>query len=73
MTNREDESAQSSTRELRQVVLDAAPAGDDGKRRLACKRAFELAEEYGVELLDIARECNLAKIKITACQLGCFK
>jgi hypothetical protein len=45
----------------------------DGKKKLACKKAFELSEEFGISLHDITRCCNQNDIKIYACQLGCFK
>jgi len=45
----------------------------DGKKTLACQDAFFLAEENGLEPLDIGRVCNLNNIRIVRCQLGCFK
>jgi hypothetical protein len=41
--------------------------------KLACKRAFELAEELGVGLREVGKAANEAGVKIAACQLGCFK
>lgn len=40
---------------------------------IPCSRAFEISEKYGLEKSDIARYCNENKIKIRACQLGCFQ
>jgi hypothetical protein len=40
--------------------------------RLSCERAHELARELGVPLGEIGIACNELRIKITACQLGCF-
>jgi len=40
--------------------------------RLSCERAHELAEELKVPVSEIGKICNVLKIKITACQLGCF-
>jgi hypothetical protein len=41
--------------------------------KLACKRAFELAEELGVAPREVGQAANQAEIKIAACQLGCFQ
>jgi len=43
----------------------------DGK--IACHTALALAEELGVSPRDIGAAANQEKIKIAACQLGCFK
>lgn len=40
--------------------------------RLTCEQAHDLGREFGVPLRDIGAVCNELKIKITACQLGCF-
>ena len=58
--------------ELEKVVMDAT-FEEDGKRKLTCSDTFKLAEEHGVELLDIARICNRENIRLCKCQLGCFK
>jgi hypothetical protein len=39
---------------------------------LSCEKARELAEELKVPVSEIGRICNVLKIKISACQLGCF-
>jgi hypothetical protein len=53
------------------AVLDAVKAAAvDG--RISCERAHELAGELGVPLALVGRALDLAKIKITSCQLGCF-
>ena len=44
----------------------------DGKRRLNCAEAFELARELRVDVSEIGRICNRQKIRISNCQLGCF-
>ena len=44
----------------------------NGKKKLACAQAFELANEFQVEVIEIGRICNRQKIKICKCQLGCF-
>ena len=40
--------------------------------RLSCEKAHELAKELNTSLQEIGRLCNELKIKISACQLGCF-
>lgn len=52
-------------------IRDAA-AEIDGKKKLPCKKAFQLAEELDVSLKDIGDICNSEDIKIIHCQLGCF-
>jgi hypothetical protein len=56
---------------LTAAVMEAS-FEEDGKRKLACPEAFKLAATLDVELLDIARICNRAGIRICQCQLGCF-
>ena len=45
----------------------------DGKMKLTCAAAFELAEKFAVEVVEVGRVCNQQDIKICRCQLGCFK
>jgi len=42
---------------------------------IRCEEAFEICNKYNFDKFDIARYCNRhdPKIKIRACQLGCFK
>jgi hypothetical protein len=40
--------------------------------RLTCEKAHSLARELKVPLKEIGSLCNDLKIKIAACQLGCF-
>ena len=54
-------------------VIEAAVTQEDGKKKLSCVKAFIVADEYGVKLSDISRYCNRNKIKISNCQLGCFR
>jgi hypothetical protein len=46
---------------------------DDGSRKLTCAEAFRLADRFGVEKLEIGRIRNAHNIRISNCQLGCFK
>ncbi|MBU8923368.1 MAG: hypothetical protein KOO63_16245 [Bacteroidales bacterium] len=45
----------------------------DGKKVMPCPKAFMLAGEYGVSLKEIGECCNESDIRISNCQLGCFK
>jgi hypothetical protein len=40
--------------------------------RLSCEKAHELEKELNIPLSEIGVLCNELKIKIAACQLGCF-
>ena len=60
------------TKDLIGAVLKRAQKAD-GKKKLACAEAFELAQEYEVRVVMIGRICNQNDIKICKCQLGCFK
>jgi len=57
--------------ELIKAVLERAEE-IDGKKKLACAEAFELAKEFEVEVIEIGRICNRHNIRIRKCQLGCF-
>ncbi|HEY5493610.1 MAG TPA: hypothetical protein VIK15_03370 [Candidatus Anoxymicrobiaceae bacterium] len=54
-------------REVTEAVQREAEEG-----RLSCERAHQLAAELGVPLELVGRALDLAQIKITRCQLGCF-
>ena len=40
--------------------------------RLSCEKAHSLSQDLKVSLQEIGVLCNELKIKISACQLGCF-
>ncbi len=42
-------------------------------KKLPCKVAFKLSEELNISLKEIGELANKLNIKITNCQLGCFK
>jgi len=42
------------------------------ENRMSCEKARDLAKELNVPVKEIGRICNVLKIKITACELGCF-
>jgi hypothetical protein len=56
-----------SREELQEAVRKAAV-----NNRLSCERAHALSKELNVSLREIGAACNDLKIKMTACQLGCF-
>ncbi|MFO7914995.1 MAG: hypothetical protein R6U43_04830 [Candidatus Krumholzibacteriales bacterium] len=46
---------------------------EEGKKRLRCRDALEIAAGHQVAPHRIGGICNRKGIKIVACQLGCFK
>jgi len=54
-------------------VIEGSVVLENGKKRLECVKAFIIADDYGVKLTDITRYCNKNEVKISKCQLGCFK
>lgn len=56
------------TREKIREAIQAASINN----RLSCEKAHELSKTFGVTLEELGTLCNELKIKITACQLGCF-
>jgi len=62
----------SDIKELTNAVI-AAARESDGKKRLSCQMALDLAEKFGVSKKTVGQACNDNNIKIANCQLGCFK
>jgi len=62
---------QMDRKKLADAVLERAHESD-GKKKLNCTEAFELAKELGVEIAEIGRICNRHNVRICKCQLGCF-
>lgn len=58
--------------ELINAVLERSQISDD-RGKLSCAEAFELAEQFEVEIIEIGRICNRHNVRICKCQLGCFK
>ncbi len=58
--------------EIIDAVIQAA-SDINGRKRLPCAEAFRIAEQFGVEKREMGRICNALKIRISNCQLGCFK
>jgi hypothetical protein len=59
------------SKDLINAVLERAKE-IDGRKKLACAEAFELAKEFKAEVAEIGRICNKKNIRICKCQLGCF-
>ena len=41
--------------------------------KLTCAEALTIAEQFGVDPLEIGSICNDRNIKLCQCQLGCFR
>ena len=54
--------------ELYQAILKRAQ--DD---KISCRQCFEIAKECDASLKVVGEVCNENKVKVHACQLGCFK
>lgn len=55
----------------KKLIIEAIQTASAGGK-LTCEKAHSLARELKVPLKEIGSICNELKIKITACQLGCF-
>ncbi|HUH78775.1 MAG TPA: hypothetical protein VLY83_02645 [Methanoregula sp.] len=42
-------------------------------KEITCPQAFAIADKHRIPKHEITEYCNSRKIKIRACQLGCFK
>jgi len=58
--------------ELVDAVLKSAKE-INGKKTLTCAQAFGLAERFGVGKRKVGGICNANNVRISNCQLGCFK
>jgi len=54
-------------KELLERIKELAPDGT-----ITCREARELAEKLGIPASKVGKVCSDARIKITACELGCF-
>lgn len=54
--------------ELEKVILEKAK---DGK--LPCAVCFKIAEDFEIPKKELTKILNEMKVKISQCQLGCFK
>lgn len=55
----------------REKIIEAIRSASINNR-LTCEKAHTLAAELKVPLKEIGALCNKLKIKIAACELGCF-
>jgi hypothetical protein len=55
----------------REKIIEAIRSGAVDNR-LSCEKAHELSVALRIPLREIGILCNQLKIKISACQLGCF-
>ena len=53
---------------LKSIIREKAV---DGK--LPCAKAFHISKEYDISIAKIGRTADEIGIKISACQLGCFR
>jgi hypothetical protein len=54
--------------QIKELIMSRQHSGS-----ISCKEAFEIAEEAGASSRKIGRLLDEMKIKIRACQLGCFQ
>ncbi len=62
------ENGMEATREQIEIAVKKAVRDS----RLSCEAAHSIGKELNVPLKAIGAVCNELKVKITACQLGCF-
>ena len=55
------------------AAITASAVESDGKTKLSCAKAFEIAKQFAISKQTVGKLCNENDIKIAACQLGCFK
>ena len=46
---------------------------EDDIVKLTCAGALTIAEQFGVEPLEVGTICNDRNIRLCQCQLGCFR
>lgn len=56
-----------ASEDLKEKVKERAK---DGK--ISCPQARQIAKELGVPVLEVGHACDELKIKLYACELGCF-
>ncbi len=55
-------------KKLEEAILKASKEG-----KLPCAVCFKIAEDFGISKREMGEILNEMKIKISQCQLGCFK
>ena len=56
---------------INEILKRSLKEGDIVK--LTCAGALTIAEQFGVEPLEVGNICNERNIKLYQCQLGCFR
>ena len=60
--------------ESKEHLVEAVLGISDGnEKKISCAQAFDLAKKNDASLAEIGRICNENNVKISNCQLGCFK
>jgi hypothetical protein len=54
-------------KELIEKLKELAPQG-----KISCSEARQLAEQLNIHPSEVGKACDEVKIKIYACELGCF-
>ena len=54
-------------------LIKARTYEDGGKIKLSCLDAHKIAEKENIKLAFIGKLCNRENIRISNCELGCFK
>ena len=55
-------------KKLEETILSKAKEG-----KIPCASCFKIAEDFGISKQEMGEILNQIKIKISQCQLGCFK
>ena len=58
--------------DLINAVIERAQE-QDGRKKLTCAEAFDLAQEFETAVMEVGHICNRRNIRICKCQLGCFR
>ena len=56
---------------INEILKRSLKEGDIVK--LTCAEALSIAEQFGIEPLEVGTVCNDRNIRLYQCQLGCFK
>ncbi|MFC1586226.1 hypothetical protein ACFL5V_11830 [Fibrobacterota bacterium] len=59
--------------EEKQQVIDQVAVDVEGRKKIPCALAFEIHRQHEIPLKEIGEICNDRGIKISSCQLGCFR
>ena len=58
---------------MKRALIEERVRAKAKNNRIACKQALALAVELGVTPKRVGDAANALKIRVSACQLGCFK